>query len=132
MRINKIVISLFLVLIACSAFTYKKTKGEVYAFGVSASFTDTIVYYTEIQLIDSVSLDKNGFLPQRELYSYQLKNFLEYKKGLPNRTCMIYFADSKKKIDSEIANILAKYKKNESITLVRIEPTEFTFKKPSE
>ena len=57
----------------CSAFTMKKDKEKpVYVFGIAASFNDTIVYYTEVQLLDSVLLDKDGFLPDREVYSYQL------------------------------------------------------------
>ena len=77
----------------CPAFSLKKGSHKpVYAFGISASFTDTVVYYTDIQLLDSVHLDKGGFLPHRELYSYQLKNFLEFEMNLPNRTCMIYFS----------------------------------------
>jgi len=104
----------------------------VYAFGVSASFTDTVVYYTDIQLIDSVHLDKNGFLPHRELYSYQFKNFLELDMNQPNRTCMIYFSDSKKKLDKEALKILGKYKKNKAVALQKIDPEKFRFTKPEE
>ena len=100
------------------------------AFGVSASFTDTVVYYTEIQLLDSVQLDKNGFLPQRDLYSYQLKNYLELEKNLSNRTCMIYFSENKVKLNKEMAKIVSQYKKNKSVTLREVKTTEFSFKKP--
>lgn len=36
-------------------------------FGVAASFNDTVVYFTDIQVLDSVKLDKGGFLPKRDL-----------------------------------------------------------------
>ena len=99
MKYVKILFAVALVFTLCSAFSLKKGGHKpVYAFGVSASFTDTVIYYTEIQMLDSVALDKNGFLPHRELYSYQLKNYLEFDKGLPNRTCMIYFSENKKKL----------------------------------
>ena len=74
MKSIKILCSLLLVLMVCSAFSLKGSKGKsVYIVGVSASFTDSLVYFTEIQLLDSVRLDKNKMLPERSQYSYQLK-----------------------------------------------------------
>ena len=55
MKSIKILCSLLLVLMVCSAFSLKGSKGKsVYIVGVSASFTDSLVYFTEIQLLDSV------------------------------------------------------------------------------
>ena len=54
MKSIKILCSLLLVLTVCSAFSLKGSK-SVYIVGVSASFTDSLVYFTEIQLLDSVS-----------------------------------------------------------------------------
>ncbi len=117
----------------CSSFTLKKEKNKpVYAFGVAASFNDTVVYYTEIQLLDSVQLDKNGFLPERELYAYQLKNHIEYEKNKPDYTCMIYFSDNKAKLQKESGKLKNKYEKTEGIVLEVIVPSEFSFKKPEE
>jgi len=131
MKFAKIAFSLLLAFVVCSAFSFKKQAKVVYAFGVATSFTDTAFYYTDIQLLDSVQL-KNGFLPQRDLYSYQLKNYLEVDKGLPNRTCMIYFSESEKALNKEVLKLVSKYKKNKSITLQKISTTEFRFKKPHE
>ncbi|MDL2212717.1 hypothetical protein LJC72_04185 [Bacteroides sp. OttesenSCG-928-D19] len=130
MKFIKIVLSLLVAFVLLSAFSMKKEKKEVYAFGVSASFTDTVVYYTNIQVLDSVKLGKSGFLPQRDLYTYQLKNYLEYQKGEKNRTCMIYFSENKKKLEKEQTKVLGKYKKNKGIRIQAIEPGEFVFKKP--
>lgn len=132
MKYVKILLAVTFVFMLCSAFSINKkdVAKPVYAFGVSASFTDTVVYYTGIQLLDSVYLDKNGFLPHRELYSYQLKNYLELELNQPNRTCMIYFSENKKKLDKEQSKILGKYKKNNSVTLQQIPAEAFKFKKP--
>lgn len=116
----------------CMAFTMKKGDKPVYVFGLAASFNDSIIYYTEIQVLDSVSLDKEGFLPRRELYSYQLKNYLEYELKKPNYTCMIYFSENKKKLEKEAIKVKANYQKTNSTTLQAIEPTQFTFKKAEE
>jgi len=130
MKFAKIALLSVVVLMVCSAAT-KKSK-SVYAFGFSASFTDTVVYYTEIQVLDSVQLDKNGFLPYREHYSYQLKNYLEYQKGEKNRTCMIYFSESQAQLSKDRAKLLNKYKKDKTISLEELPQVEFSFKKPEE
>ena len=84
MKYVRILCAVALVFALCSAFTMKDKEKAVYAFGVAASFNDSIVYYTDIQVLDSVELDKNGFLPKRDLYTYQLKNYLEYNLKKPD------------------------------------------------
>lgn len=131
MKYVKIVFAVALVFTLCTAFTMKGRHKPVYAFGVAASFNDSIVYYTEIQELDSVSVDKNGFLPKRDLYSYQLKNYIEYDLKKSDYTCMIYFSESKKKLEKEAAKVKGKYKKS-TLTLQAIELSAFMFKKPEE
>lgn len=60
-EVRKIVFAVALIFTLCSAFTMKGGHKPVYAFGVAAAFNDSVVYYTEIQQLDSVSLDKNNF-----------------------------------------------------------------------
>lgn len=123
-----------LAFVLCSAFTLKGKEKEkaVYAFGMAASFNDSIVYYTEIQVLDSVKLDKNGFLPHRELYTYQFKNYLEYNLKKPDYTCMIYFSDNKGKLEKEAAKVQGKYGKNDGLVLQVVKPESFSFSKPQE
>ncbi len=131
MKTIKFILSvLFAVCVFSSASAKDKLK-PVYAFGVSISLIDSTVYYTNIQLLDSVYLDKNGFLPYRDTYSYQLKNYLEINKGLSNRTCMIFFDDNTKKINKELNKLIARYKKQNAM-LIPIEKEEFMFTKPEE
>ena len=44
---------------------------------------------------------------------------------------MIYFAESKTKLEKEAAKVKAKYKKT-TLSLQAIDPASFTFKKPEE
>ena len=134
MKYVRILFAVALVFMVCSAFSFKKGKGEkaVYAFGVAASFNDTVVYFTDIQVLDSVKLDKGGFLPKRDLYTCQLKNYLEYDLKSLDYTCMIYFSENKKKLEKEAAKVKSKYKKNKTIVLMPIAPEAFRFKKPEE
>lgn len=133
MKYVKILFAIALVFTMCSAFSLKKDHSKpVYAFGISASFTDTVVYFTDIQILDSAKVSKEGFLSHRELYSYQLKNYLEDNQLQQNSTCMIYFSENKKKLEKEATKILNKYKKNNRMTVSRIDSGKFHFTKPEE
>ena len=133
MKYVKILYAIALVFTMCSAFSLKKDHSKpVYAFGISASFTDTVVYFTDIQILDSAKVSKEGFLSHRELYSYQLKNYLEDNQLQQNSTCMIYFSENKKKLEKEATKILNKYKKNNRMTVSRIDSVKFHFTKPEE
>lgn len=131
MKYVRMLMALAVVLTLCSAFTMKSKDKPVYAFGIAASFNDSVVYYTDIQVLDSVSLGKGGILPQRELYSYQLKNFVDYHKQKPDYTCMIYFSENKKKLQKEVLKVMGKYKKS-SMVLEALSASEFKFEKPQD
>ena len=133
MKYVKILFAIALVFTMCSAFSLKKDHSKpVYAFGISASFTDTVVYFTDIQILDSAKVSKEGFLVHRELYSYQLKNYLEDNQLQQNSTCMIYFSENRKKLEKEATKILNKYKKNNRMAVSRIDSDKFRFTKPEE
>lgn len=132
MKYVRMLLALALVFMVCSAFTMKKGKDKpVYVFGIAASFSDTVVYYTPVQLVDSVVLDRHGFLPRRELYSYQLKNYVEYSLGKPNYTCMIYFSEKKVKLEREATKIIGKYRKD-NVSVQMLDGKDFVFEKPKE
>ena len=127
-------ISLALIaILLCSAFTpkekEKKTEG-VYLFGIAASFNDSVVYFTPIQLMDSVKLEKT-FLPKRSDYAYQLKNQIEKATGKSDYTCMIYFNKSKAKLEKEALKVKTKYQKSQ-LKLEEIAAETFSFKKPAD
>ena len=122
MKFMKIFTSLFLVLMICSAATKKDKKNDMgmYMVGVSASFTDSLIYFTDIQFFDSVSLDKNKLLPMRGQYSEQLDNYLENKLGLKDRTCFIYFDAKKAKLEKTMKKMKDKYIKDGKAVLKEI------------
>lgn len=133
MKSIKTLCSLLLVLMICSAFSLKGNKtNSVYIVGVSASFADSLVYFTEIQLLDSVRLDKNKMLPGRSQYSYQLKDYLENVEGLAHRTCFVYFSNNKKKLQKTVSKMKAKYQKGKTLLIREVNPNAFQFKKPEE
>lgn len=134
MKYLRAIVVLAAAFVLCSAFTLKKDKDKVkpvYAFGVAASFSDTVVYYTPVQLLDSAALDEHGFLPQRDAYSYQLKNYVEYTLNRPNYTCSIYFSENKNKLEKEAAKVKNGYQKGKQ-TLQVVGPDAFKFEKPQD
>lgn len=105
----------------------KKTVGPIYAFGLSASFVDTLVYFTEIQTLDNAQLTPEGFLKGREQYSAQLKSHLESTGTQAHATCVVYFATDEAKLAKTAHKVLSKYRQNKRITLSPIDPESFRF-----
>lgn len=126
------IVMVLMALMLCSAFTLKKEKKTegVFLFGIAASFNDSVVYFTPIQLVDSVKLEK-GFLPKRAQYAYQLKNQIEVTQGKSDYTCMIYFAETKAKLEKEVTKVKGKYAKSK-LHLEEIPAESFTFCKPAD
>mgnify|MGYP006387285657 FL=1 len=130
MKFVKIVASLFIVLAVCTASTMENKKG-MYMVGVSASFTDSLIYFTDIQFLDSVELDKDKLLPMRGQYSDQLDSYLEQVKGMENRTCFIYFDEKKDKVEKTIKKMKEKYQKDGK-SILRDLGADFKFSKAVE
>ncbi len=131
MKFVKIVASLFIVLAVCTASTMENKKKGMYMVGVSASFTDSLIYFTDIQFLDSVELDKDKLLPMRGQYSDQLDSYLEQVKGMENRTCFIYFDEKKDKVEKTIKKMKEKYQKDGK-SILRDLGADFKFSKAVE
>jgi hypothetical protein len=107
--------------------TKKKIVTEVYVFGVSLSFTDSVAYFTEIQHIDGAIIE-DKMLPNRHLYSYELKDYMSYEEGKPGRTSFIYFSDKRSKLEKKELKVRKKLLYNGEKT-VRYLGSKFKFTK---
>ena len=106
---------LLLLLGACltTANARKQPVPHMYMFGFSASFTDTIVYFTNIQQLDSVWVEsKNDFLQERESYSQQLRSYLEQKHQMPHRTCVVFYNQKRDKLEKAYQKMMRLYTKS--------------------
>ena len=131
MKQFRLIAMALMAILFCSAFTLKEKKTEgVYLFGIAASFNDSVVYFTPVQLVDSVKLEKS-FLPRRSDYAYQLKNQIEQATGKSDYTCMIYFNKNKAKLEKEALKVKSKYQKSQ-LKLEEIAAETFSFKKPAD
>ena len=124
---------LFLLFVLMSAFTVNKGEIKpVYVMGVSLCFGDSVVYFTDIQQIDSVRLTKEGFLPSREGYSEQLKSYLMNKDGNMNHTCITYFSEKKADLQKKATKLIKRYQTNGTAIINPISLNEFRFVRPEE
>lgn len=107
----------------------KKNEG-VYVFGASISFSDSTVYFTEVQLIEGVSLMKGvKFLPDRQHYAYELKDYMNFKENMPGRTSVIFFSTKASSLKKKENNLKNRLEKRRGLT-VRYLGDKFKFTKP--
>lgn len=132
MKFIKVLVPLFFVMMVCSAFTMKDKGNGIYMVGVSASFADSLVYFTDIQYLDSVTLDKKTtLLPNRNQYSEQLDDYMEQIKGMSNRTSFIYFNKNKGKLEKVVKELKEEYMEGGK-SVLRETGSDFKFTKPVE
>ena len=110
----------------CSAFTMKDKTNGMYMVGVSASFTDSVIYFTDVQFVKNLSLGSDKLLEMRSYYSDQLEDYLEVEKGLKNRTCFVYYNTKKEKLEKIIKKMKDKYRK-EGKSVLRDLGSDFKF-----
>lgn len=131
MKLYKNVIAALTLLVVASSFVGVSAKivcvPKLYAFGFSASFNDSIVYFTDIQEIDSAWInDKTDFLVSRDNYSYQLKNYFT-NIGQEHRTCVISFALKRKDIEKKYKKMKEKYVKAGIFSIKTLGKNDFQF-----
>ena len=80
----------------------KPETTKAYLFGFVANFTDSVVYFTDIQEVDKVTiLKKSKFLKDRALYSDQLRYYFTNKLNMPHRTCIVSFGLTRKEAEKK-------------------------------
>ena len=126
MKFIKNLVPLFLVCMMCSAFTMKDKTNGMYIVGVSASFTDSVIYFTEVQFVKNLLLGSDKLLEMRSYYSDQLDEYLESDKGLKNRTSFVYYNTKKEKLEKVIKKMKDKYRK-EGESVLRDLGSDFKF-----
>lgn len=131
MKLYKNVIAALTLLVVASSFVGVSAKivcvPKLYAFGFSASFNDSIVYFTDIQEIDSAWInDKTDFFVSRDNYSYQLKNYFT-NIGQEHRTCVISFALKRKDIEKKYKKMKEKYVKAGKFSIKTLGKNDFQF-----
>lgn len=128
MKKSAIIILFALMASVASLHADNKDNDVVYVFGASVSFTDSVVYFTEVQKIEGVKL-VSGFLPHRQMYAYELKDYMNFKEGMPGRTSVIYFSKKRSTLEKKEKKIKERMVEREGKT-VRYLGDKFVFTKP--
>lgn len=107
----------------------RKCLPYLYSFGVSISLKDSTIYMTDIQKIDSIWVEeKNGFVINRDDYSYQLRNYFD-NHGMQNRVNIIVFGKNEKIIGKKYLALQKRYNNPKKHYIVDyISNDEFAFK----
>lgn len=110
---------------------YGRGSGKVYLFGVSQQLTDSVVYLTFINEVDSFDLaKKTKFLPFRSEFSLQLKEYMEGTLHKDHQTTVVFYSASRKKLSKKYYKIKKRYLDNPYTKIVPIDG--FKFRHPLE
>lgn len=83
---------------------------KAYLCGFIANFTDSVVYFTDIQEVDSVWFDqKTKFLLGRSSYSGQLREYFSNTLKMPHRTCIVLFGQTRKEAEKKLIKLKKQY-----------------------
>ena len=133
MKLIKILIAVLMVFGVAQA-SAKEPKAPkaivVYAVGVATSFNDSVAYFTEMQVLNDATLDRDRYLHRRSGYSFQLRDYL-LGQGKENFTCLVLFNAKKAKLEKELGKVKARFAKD-NISLIEIKEADFKFTKPEE
>jgi len=127
----KKILIVMLMLLGLSAGAEAKgvVKPRGYIFGLSASFRDSVIYFTDIQTIDSVWVEsKNDLLLSRENYSAQMKAYIDQVAGT-GRTNIVVFSTKRKTLEKKYVKLKKRYTQGKRHYDVRFIPNDdFHFK----
>lgn len=123
------------ILLAATAYIPASAKNimvpKAYMFGFIASFNDSIVFFTDIQEVDSVWVmeKKKAILAGRNNYAAQLRNFFSNSFNLNNRTCVVISDTKRKKVEKKYAKMKKQYmvKNAGKYDVHFVDATEFKF-----
>lgn len=104
-------------------------KQTVYMFGFSASFNDSLIYFTPVQEVEGyIAANRSHFLVNRDQYSYQLRDYFE-NRGQLHRTCVTIYDVDKAKAEKKYQKMKEKYttKSKNKFEVVYLTDTDFKF-----
>jgi hypothetical protein len=98
---------------------------------VCQQLTDSMVYITSIQEVDSVDLEKKTkFLPFRSEFSIQLKEYMEGSLQRRYQTACVFYSAKRKKISKKFYKIKKRYLDNPYTRVMILDEASFRFKHP--
>lgn len=115
-------------ILAVSLSAKKKSNNnavQVYMYGLSTSFNDTIAYMTDLQRVDSAYLEKGKFLGGMKEYVSQMGNYFN-KDG--RRTNIVFFKTDVKKAEKAYVKLRKRYSTSKNVELRFVPNEDMKFK----
>lgn len=108
---------------------HRVKQKSVYMVGVCMSLVDSTIFITDMHRVDSVTIEnKTNFLMDRQLYSLQLKQYVEsqYKGGpyIP----VVYSGLKRKKMERRYLSLHKRYVQSKELRMYLIDQSQFRFK----
>ena len=102
---------------------------SIYMIGVCMSLVDSTIFMTDMHRVDGVTIeDKTHFLKDRQLYSLQLKQFVEAQyKGGPYIPA-VYSSQNRKRMERRYLSLHKRYVQGKELRLYLIDQSLFRFK----
>lgn len=109
-----------------------KVAGQIYVFGCSSEFGDSTIYFTDVLMIDSLTVTKKyKFLPYRSDFSQQLKDKLEGNSyNMKNQTTCVFFSEKKSKLQKQYAKLKKRYLTKHKMNIINLDADKFKFVHP--
>jgi len=108
--------------------THRVRQQTTYMMGVAISFADSAVYITDLQPVDSASIQrKTHFLMDRQAYSMQLQHYLEAQRGASHLTTAVCFGGKRKKMERRYLSVHRRYAKRGDLRIVPVDLSQFRF-----
>ncbi|MCF0198361.1 MAG: hypothetical protein HUK02_03430 [Bacteroidaceae bacterium] len=101
---------------------------RVYMFGVTQSFNDSVCFLTDLQAVDSVRLEPNGFLTDRTLYMLQCGQFVASQMHINDATTAIFFSPKKATLEKKYLKVRRRFQREKGTNLVFLGTDQFRFK----
>ena len=100
----------------------------VYLFGISAQFGDSVVYVTNLQMVDNAQLTKKyDYLAYRSDYSSQFRKYIADTYKIKHPVTSVVFEKNRKKALKRFNKILKRYENNKSMHLMQVTDDKFHF-----
>lgn len=123
-------IATLMLIVSTLAFASNKKDDEpkpAHLFGVGISLTDSTAFFTDIQTVDSLFLNDNGFIDNEAEYSLQLKLYLSNRLNMPDKACAVFYDDNLKDLEKEYNKVMSKLKDGGYKDFIMINRNDFTF-----
>lgn len=101
----------------------------LYMIGVAVSMVDSAIFITDMHLVKDVTVaKKKHFLMDRQLYSLQLRRYLEEtNKGGGPFVPAVYFSPNRKKMERKYLSLHKRYSQGKDFRIVLVDQSQFRF-----